>query len=83
MKKTELESIQEVYDAGGSIQQIAADLDKHQVTIERWREWGVPESYHIELTERYGQRNSLINPYNLYKLSLKIRGYKAKARKAA
>lgn len=73
-KVTKIADIQDVYDMGGGVMQIAADLKIHSRTVERWREYGVPESYHIRLSELYG-----MTPVELYKLSLKIRGYKKAA----
>lgn len=73
-KPIKLNTIQDLCDLAGSLQQIAADLKVHQKTIERWREAGIPEKYHIRLCELYGA-----TPFELYKLSLKIRGYKAAA----
>lgn len=74
MQTTKINNIQDLYNLAGSVQRIAADLNVHQVTVERWREYGIPESYHIRLSELYGA-----TPIELYKLSLKIRGYKKKA----
>jgi hypothetical protein len=71
---TKIDSIDDLFSLAGSVQQIAADLNKHQRTIERWREKGVPEEYHIRLNELYG-----VTPIDLYKLSLKIRGFKVAA----
>jgi len=69
MSNKKINSINDLF-ALAKPQQIAADLDKHQRTIDRWREAGVPESYHIKLAKLYG-----VDPLDLYKLSLKIRGY--------
>lgn len=73
-KIIKINNIQNLYDLGGGVMQIAADLKVHSRTVERWREFGVPESYHIRLSELYGA-----TPIELYKLSLKIRGYKKAA----
>jgi transposase-like protein len=68
IKLARINTVQDVYDLGGGVMQVAADLKVHSRTIERWVKEGIPERYHIDLCDLYG-----CTPIELYKLSLKIR----------
>lgn len=67
-KALKINSIDDVYNLGGGVMRIAADLKVHSRTIERWASEGVPEKYHLDLCDLYG-----CAPLELYKLSLKMR----------
>jgi hypothetical protein len=69
-----LKSMQDLYDLAGSSTRIAADLGLHQYTVDRWRISGVPNKYHEPLAKLYGA-----TPYELYKLSQKIRSFRKAA----
>lgn len=66
-KNKQLKTIQDLFDLAGNCQRIAADLNVHQYTVERWRKTGIPAKYHEILAELYGAF-----PIELYKLSQKI-----------
>lgn len=61
-------TVQEICDLAGSIQRLAADLNIHQLTIERWRKCGIPNKYHLILAEKYG-----IFPIDLIKMNKRLR----------
>ena len=66
-----INNIQDLFDLAGSSMRIAADLNIHQYTVERWGLAGIPNKYHETLAELYGA-----TPIELYKLSQKIRARK-------
>lgn len=70
-KNTNITTIQEICDRAGGIKQLGADLNLHTLTIERWREHGVPNKYHLILAEKYG-----IFPIDLIKINKRIKARK-------
>lgn len=69
MKKTEIKTIQDLCDYVGNIQRLAADLNVHQYTVERWRRTGIPAKYHGLLVTLYD-----IKPIEIVSINKKIVG---------
>lgn len=70
----EIKYVQDIYDlAPGGIVEIAYKMSCHPITVERWRQFGVPDKYWDLLHKHYG-----ITPFELFRLNSKIRGYSAK-----
>lgn len=69
IKLARINSIQDVYDLGGGIMQIAADLKVHSRTVERFRKVGINPKYYDKLSDLYG-----CTPIELFNLTRKIQG---------
>jgi len=75
--KTNIKYVQDIYDlAKGGVVEIAFRMGCHPITVERWREFGVPDKYWDPLEKWYG-----ITPFEIFRLNAKIRGYSAKVLK--
>lgn len=73
MSRINIKHMEDVYEIGGGVMRIAADLEVHSRTVERWREFGIPDKFWDKLHKLYG-----ITPFELFRLNAKIRGYSAK-----
>ena len=76
MSKINIKHMQDLYELGGGVMRVAADLKVHSRTVERWREHGIPDKFWEPLHKLYG-----VTPFELFRLNAKIRGYSSKVLK--
>lgn len=77
MSDSNIKYVQDIYNlAKGGVIELAYKLECNPRTVERWREFGIPDRFWEPLHKLYG-----VTPFELFKLNAKIRGYSAKVLK--